>query len=158
MAVTKIRRISSWTLILVSVLSLAIMALFFFGGNEPPLNGEWKYPTYTGEVLFWAYFLLGICALSMLLFGITQFAFKLKTNFKSSIMVLIVITAFVLLHVFAYSIGDTTPVPGINEDSQKFNVPGWLKITEMWMYVMYTLIGLASIAMIWGAIKKAMSK
>ena len=158
MAVTRIRKISSWTLILVSLLSLAVLALFFLGGEEPPLNGEWKYPTYTGELLMWSYFLLGICALGMLFFGLTQFAGKLKTNTKSSLTALAVIVGFLLLHVVAYTFGDTTPINGINEDSQKFNEPGWLKIVQMWLYVMYILIVLAAVAMVWGAIKKAISK
>ena len=158
MAVTKIRRISSWTLILVSILGLAVMALFYFGGEEPPLNGEWKYPTYTGEVLIWSYFLLGICALSMLFFGLAQFALKFKTNAKSSLMGLGVIIGFILLLFITYSIGDATPLAGINADSQVFNVEGWLKITDMWIYTMYILIGLAIIAIVWGAVKKAISK
>jgi len=158
MAVTKIRRLSSWTLILTCILSAAVLALFYLGGDEPKLNGEWWYPTYTGELLMWNYLLLGICAVSMLFFGLAQFALKFKTNAKASLAVIGVLVAFVLLLVVAYSMGDTTPLPNINEDSQKFNVPGWLKITDMWLYAMYTLISLSAVAMIWGAVKKAISK
>ena len=158
MAVTKIRRISSWTLILTCVLSAAVLLLFFFGGDEPKLNGEWWYPSHTDELLYWGYFLLGLCAFIMLVFGISQFAFKFKTNAKSSLMTLVVVAAFGLLLFITYQMGDTTPLPGINEDSQTFNVPVWLKTVQMWIYSMYILIGLAAIAMVWGAIKKAISK
>jgi hypothetical protein len=157
MAVTKIRRISSWTLIATFVLSLAVFALFYFGGLDAPI-GEWKNPTYTSELLMWSYLLLGICSVSMILFGLTQFALKFKTNAKSSIMGLGVIIGFVLLLFITYSIGDVTPLPNINSDSQKFNVDSWLKITDMWIYTMYILIGLAAVAMVWGAVKKAISK
>ena len=158
MAVTKIRKISSWTLILTCVLSAAVLLLFFFGGDEPPLNGEWWYPTYTGELLTWGYLLLGLCAFCMLLFGFSQFALKFKENAKSSLMVLGVVATFVLLLFITYSMGDTTPLPNINSDSQKFNIPGWLKVTDMWIYSMYILIVLAAIAMVWGAVKKAISR
>jgi len=158
MAVTKIRRISSWTLIITCILSAAVLLLFYFGGDQPKLNGEWWYPTYTDELLFWNYLLLGSCAIIMLVFGFAQFVYNFKTNAKSSLMVLGVLTAFVLLHVVAYSLGDTTPLPNINGDSQIYNVPFWLKVTEMWMYVIYTLIGLAAVAMIWGTIKKSLNK
>ena len=160
MAVSKIRKISSWTLIIVTLLSLSVLALFFFGGLDDPLgkDGEWKNPTYTGEMLIWAYFLLGACALSMLLFGIIQFALKFKTDTKASLMALGVVAAFVVLLVIAYTMGDGTPLPGINEDSKDFNVESWLKITDMWLYSMYTLLGLAGAAMVWGAVKKAINK
>ena len=158
MAITKIRKISSWTFILTTIIGLAVLALFFLGGNEPPLNGKWKFPTYTGELLIWAYLLLGTCALGMLTFGIVQFALKFKTNTKASLMALGVILGLALLHIIFYSIGDTTPFSGINRESQKFNVDSWLKITDMWLYVMYTLIGLSIAAMVWGAIKKALNK
>ena len=160
MAITQIRRISSWTLIATCILSLVVLALFFFGGYDSPLgvDGEWKNPTYTGELLMWGYLLLGICAFSMVMFGIFQFANKFRTDAKSSLMTLGVIAGFAMLLVIAYSIGETTPLPNINEDSQKFNIASWLKITDMWIYTMYTLIGLAVSAMVWGAVKKAISK
>ena len=160
MAVTKIRKISSWALIATCILSIAILALFYLGGYDAPMgvDGEWKNPTYTGELLIWGYILLGLCASIMIFFGVAQFALKFKTNAKSSLMGLGVILGFVVLLVIAYSIGDVTPLPNINADSQKFNIASWLKITDMWIYTMFTLIVLAIIAMVWGAVKKAMSK
>ena len=158
MAVTKIRRISSWALIITCILSAAVLLLFFLGGDQPKLNGEWWYPTHTDELLYWGYFLLGICAIGMILFGVSQFANKFKADPKSSLMTIGVVAAFALLLFITYSIGDTTPLPNINEDSQPFNVPVWLKVVQMWIYSMYILIGLAAIAMIWGAIKKVISK
>ena len=160
MAVTKIRKISSWALIATAILSIAILALFYLGGYDAPMgvDGEWKNPTYTGELLLWGYFLLGLCALSMLFFGLAQFAFKFKTNPKASLMGLGVIVGFIILLVVAYTIGDPTPLPNINADSQDFNVASWLKITDMWIYTMYILIVMAIVAMVWGAVKKAMNK
>ena len=159
MAVTKIKKISSWTLIATCVLSLAVFALFYFGGLDAPMGAdEWKNPTYTSELLMWSYFLLGICSISMLLFGLVQFALKFKTNAKSSIMGIGVIIGFALLLFITYSFGDTEALPNINPDSQKYNVKSWLKITDMWIYSMYILISMSVIAMIWGAVKKAISK
>ncbi|MDR2679705.1 MAG: hypothetical protein LBC47_02715 [Tannerella sp.] len=157
MAVTKIRKISSWTLLIVTVISIALFGLFFFGGVGEPL-GEFKNPTYTGEVLIWSYFLLAICALSMILFGVTQFFNKFKTNPKGAISSLIVFVGFAVLLIIAYSIGDVTPLPGINADSQKFNVDNWLKITDMWLYAMYALLALSVLAMIWSSAKKIINK
>jgi hypothetical protein len=159
MAVTRIRKISSWTLLAVAAISIAVLALFYFGGVDEPVGvDQFKNPTYTGELLYWSYFLLGICALSMILFGITQFANKFKTNFKATLMALVVFVGFAALLIIAYYMGDATPLPGINADSQKFNVESWLKITDMWLYAMYALLGLAIVAMLWSSVQKIINK
>lgn len=158
MAVTKIRKISSWTMLIVIAISIAVFALFYLGGVGEPLNGEWKNPTYTGELLYWAYFLLGISAVSMFLFGVMQFANNFKSNPKGGIMALGVIVGFIVLLFIAYTMGDATPLDGINADSQKFNVERWLKVTDMWLYAMYILLGLAVVAILWGSVKKIMNK
>lgn len=159
MAVTKIRKISSWTLLTVTFISLVVFALFYFGGEDEPIGvDQFKNPTYTGAMLIWAYILLALCAVGMLLFGITQFFNKFKTNPKGAIMTLAVFVGFAVLMIIAYAIGDATPLPGINADSQKFNVTGWLKVTDMWIYAMYMLLALAIIAILWGSVKKIMKK
>ncbi|MDR0743074.1 MAG: hypothetical protein LBF05_01780 [Tannerella sp.] len=157
MAVRKIRKISSWTLLIVAIISIAVFALFYLGGDGDPI-GERRNPVYTGELLYWGYILLGICALSMILFGITQFANKFKINPQSALMALGVLVGFVILLIVAYSIGDATPLLGINADSQQYNVESWLKITDMWLYAMYILLGLAVVAILWGSVKKIMNK
>ena len=157
MAVSGIRKISSWTLLAVCLLSLVVLGLFYFGGELPPLNKQ-KYPMFTNELLLWMYLLLALCTVSMLIFGITQFANNFKTNAKSALMTLGVLVGFALLLIISYSIGDATPLAGINKQAQTFNVESWLKITDMWLYGMYVLLGLSICAIAWGSVRKAMSK
>jgi multisubunit Na+/H+ antiporter MnhB subunit len=157
MAVTKIRKISSWTLLIVAIISVVLFALFFFGGTDDPI-GEWKNPSYTDEVLIWSYVLLGVCAISMILFGITQFFNKFKTNPKGAITSLSVLAGFVVLLIIAYTIGDGTPLSGINVDSQKYNTDSWLKITDMWLCAIYILSLLSVVAIFWGSVKKITNK
>jgi len=157
MAVTKIRKISSWILIVVAAISVALFGLFYFGGVGAPL-GEFKNPIYTGHVLIWSYILLGICAVSMLLFGLFQFGSKFKSSPKNALTSLAVFVVFAILLVIAYSVGSGEKLVGLNADSQTYNIPFWLKITDMWLYAMYILLGLAIVAMIWGSIKKILSK
>ncbi|MDR1221536.1 MAG: hypothetical protein LBL07_01480 [Tannerella sp.] len=159
MAVTKIRKISSWTLLVITIISLTIFALFFFGGVGEPLGvDQFKNPNYTGAMLIWSYILLVLCAVSMLLFGITQFFNKFMTNPKGAIVSLVIFLGFAILLVIAYAAGDATPLGGINDDSQKFNVEVWLKITDMWLYAMYILLVLAVFAIIWGSVKTILKK
>ena len=54
MAVTKIRKVSSSTLLALSVISVIIFAVFFFGGAEVDAKGNKDY-AYTGLLLFWTY-------------------------------------------------------------------------------------------------------
>ena len=159
MAVTRIRKISSWTMLAITCISLAIFALFFFGGDGEPWKGEYKNPIYTNQLLYLAYFLFAICAIGMLLFGIFQFGSSFKSNPKAALAGLGVLVAFAVLLIIAYSLGDGALLTShINPDSQKFNVPFWLKVTDMWLYSMYILLVLCIVAMGWGSVKKIISK
>jgi len=160
MAVTKIRKISRWTLYVVTFINLALLALFFFGGVGEPYGIEaFKNPTYTGELLIWCYILLVICVIGMLLFGITQFGGKFKTNPKTALVTLGIFAGFALILIVAYTLGDGTLLTiRMNEESQKYNTVFWLKVTDMWLYAMYILSVLAILAMIWGSIRKIISK
>ena len=159
MAVTGIRKISRWTLYAVAFISIAVLALFAFGGvGEPYGPNAATNPIYTGELLIWCYVLLAVCAIGMLLFGITQFATKFISNPKGSIVTLLVLVAFAILFIITYALGDTTPFPGINEESQQFNTDFWLKVTDMWLYTMYIMAILAIAAIIWGSAKKIFGK
>jgi hypothetical protein len=159
MAVTQIRKISSWTLLAITLISIALFALFYFGGEDAPVGvDQFKNPTYTGEVLIWSYILLSICAFSMVLFGIMQFFNKFKTNPKGALAALAVFIGFAALLIIAYITGDGTPLSSINADSQKFNVGMWLKVTDMWLHAMYIFLILCIFAMIWGSVKTIMNK
>ena len=50
MAVTKIRKMSSWTLLIVSLISIVVLGMFFFGGITNP-GEEMKEYVYTGLLL-----------------------------------------------------------------------------------------------------------
>lgn len=159
MAVTRIRKISSWTLLAVIIISVAVFGLFYLGGNDTPVGiDQFKNPHHTGTLLYWMYTLFAIAAVSLLIFGILQFANSFRDKPKSAMLSLGVLVAFAVLLVISYAIGDATPLPNINIDSQKYNVESWLKITDMWLYAIYVLSALAVFAIIWGAIKKLMNK
>ena len=158
MAVGKIRKISSWTMLITMIISAVVFGLFYFGGLDEPLNGKWKNPSYTEELLFWLYIMLGICIASMLILGVMQFASKFKKNAKASLVSLAVFAGFALLLIIGYSLGDATPLSGINTSSQKYNVESWLRITDMWIYTIYIMLILATLLIIVGSIKKSLDK
>lgn len=158
MAVTKIRKISSWTLMACTIVSLVVLGMFFFGGDDEPLKDELWTPHYTGLFLYWMYILFAISAAAAVLFGIWQFISNFKDNPKGGIMGLVVLVLFGGLLLITYAIGDTTPLNIMNTEAQAYNIPVWLKVTDMWLYSTYTLIALVIIAIFAGSIKKVLNK
>ena len=153
MAVTKIRKMSSWTLLIVSLISLVVLGMFFGGGIVNPGEEMIEY-VYTGLLLNWTSALFFITIISMVLFAIWQFITLLKVNPKSAVTSLIVVVAFVAMMFITYSIGDATPLNGLNADSQEFNTAGWLKITDMWIMSTVVLLVLIIACVVWGSVKR----
>ena len=145
MAVTKIRKLSSWMLTGVIIVSVIVLAMFYLGGVVDPA-AENKEPVNTSLLL------------CLVLFGIMQFFSTLKTKPKAALGSLVVLIAFVVLLGVTYAMGDATPLPGINVDSAQFNTAGWLKVSDMWIYSTYVLLGLSVLAMIAGSLKKVLNK
>lgn len=158
MAVTKIRKISSWVLILCSIITLIVLGLFFFGGDNEPYKGEMWNPIYVDLLLYWQYILLGATALAAVLLGLWQFASSFKNNPKGGVMGLVVILLFFALLFLTYTFGSSTPVNVLNSEAQAFNTPFWLKITDMWLYSTYILTALVILAIIAGSVKRIISK
>ena len=154
MAVTKIRKMSSWTLLVVSLISIVVLGMFFGGGITNP-GEEMKEYVYTGLLLNWTTGLFFVTIGCMGLFAIWQFVNLLKVNPKSAVAALGVVVAFVAMLFITYSIGDGTPLQGLIADSQKYNTVGWLKITDMWINSSIVLMVLIIIAVVAGSVKKS---
>jgi len=93
-----------------------------------------------------------------MLFAVWQFLTLLKTNAKSAIMSLVVLVCFVAVLFITYTMGDATPLTGLNADSQVYNTPGWLKITDMWIMSTIVLLVLIVACVVWGSVKRIMGK
>ena len=157
MAVTKIRKVSSWTLLISSIISVVALIMFYTGGVVDPA-AEMKEPVYTGLLLNWTYVLFGLTIASTIVLAAWQFLGSLKNDAKSALMSLLVLVLFVALLGITYTLGDATPLTGWNADSQAYNTTGWLKITDMWIYSTYALIALIILAVVWGTIRRILSR
>ena len=159
MAVTKIRKISSWILLALMAISIGVLALFFMGGVTPESNIDWKEYNYTDQLLYWMYAMVGLSVIALLAFGLLQFGMSLKTNPKAALASLSVIVVFAALLGITYSIGDPTPIPSItNVDLIKYNVPMWLKVSDMWIYSMYILLILCVVSLFATQLRKVFTK
>ena len=157
MAVTKIRKVSSWTLLISSIISVVALIMFYTGDVVDPA-AEMKEPVYTGLLLNWTYVLFGLTIASTIVLAAWQFLGSLKNDAKSALMSLLVLVLFVALLGITYTLGDATPLTGLNADSQAYNTTGWLKITDMWIYSTYALIALIILAVVWGTIRRILSR
>lgn len=157
MAVTKIRKISSWTLLITSIITVVVLGIFYFGGVVDPTSDP-KEPIYTDLLLYWGYIIFALATICTLGFALLQFASSLKEDPKGAIVGVGAIVSFFVLLVITYSIGNDTPLSLINDDSAKFNTSGWLKITDMWLYSTYVLIGLIILAVIAGSVRRIMNR
>lgn len=160
MAVTQIRKVSSYTLLCSMLISVAVICLFFFGGSEViTKNGtEYKDYNYTETLLYWSYILFGATLLATLGFALKGFFARLSTDPKGALSAVSGVVAFVALLGVTYAIGDATPLEGLNADAQKFNTEGWLKVTDMFLYSSYALLCLCVVAAGFGAIKSMLKK
>ena len=157
MAVTKIRKMSSWTLLIVSLISIVVLGMFYAGGIVDPA-AEMKEPIYTGLLINWTSVLFFITIISTIIFALWQFVTLLKTNAKSAITSLIVVVVFAAILFITYSMGDATPLKGLNADSQTYNIPLWLKVTDMWIQSTVVLMVLIIAAVVWGSVKRMLNK
>ncbi|WP_075556123.1 hypothetical protein [Parabacteroides timonensis] len=157
MAVTKIRKISSWTLLLTSIISIVVLGMFYAGGVVDP-SVEMKEPIYTGLLLNWTSVLFFITIVSTVIFAIWQFTSLLKTSPKSALASLVVVVCFAAMLFITYSMGDATPLKGLNADSQAYNIPLWLKVTDMWIYSTVILMVLIIIAVAAGSVKRMLNR
>ena len=84
MAITKIRKMSSWMLTGVIVISVIVFAMFYFGGVVDPA-AENKEPVNTSLLLYWCYTLFGVTLICLIRFGIMHFFSSLKTKPKAAL-------------------------------------------------------------------------
>lgn len=157
MAVTKIRKLSSWTVLIISLITVVVVGIFFGGGVVDPA-AEVKDYVYTELLLNWTYLVFFLTFIALVVLGVWQYASVLKTNPKSAVMSLVVLVLFALLLIITYSIGDGTPLTTLNADSQTYNTSFWLKCTDMWIQSTIVLFLLIIAAIAWGTIKRIMSK
>ena len=150
MAVTKIHRTSKMTLIIGVIISLAVMALFYLGGQVPAqekIVADMSQPKFTDIVLYWAYTLLVITIAVLVIFALVSFLKQLKNAPKKAMSGLLAILALVALLVVAFIAGDGSllNIPGYDGAD---NQPKTLKITDMWLFSSYVMLVLTFLAII----------
>jgi len=133
----KIPRISLYVMASITIL---IAVLYFAGGsNEISINNNsYDQPVYTNLLLIWTYILFGLSVGLTLAFVIAKFVLNTIESPKSAIKPLCILVGGILLFVITYSLGNGTPLKLVGYDGP-YNVYSWLKVTDMFLYVIYVL-------------------
>lgn len=158
MAVTKIRKISSTSLLVLAILTVIVVGLFFFGGYVDPAAPQPE-PVHTNTLFYLMYFALGVTLLTMLYFAVVGIAGSLADpkRRKGALGGLLAVVAIVALLVITYAVGGTDRL-ALSVDFQKYNTDGYLKFADMWLYSIYVVLGLNLIALIAFAIRGSIKK
>jgi len=154
MAITKIKRISTAVFLITVFISLVVMGIFIFGGQateEQMLRGASLYglsqPRFLDLLIYWAYALLAITIVTLLIFAIRGFIIGLRDNPKKAIggFVALVLLGVMLLIMHALGSGAILDIPGYDGNH---NVPFWLRISDMWIFSIYVMIAINILAII----------
>jgi ABC-type Fe3+ transport system permease subunit len=150
-------KISYYVLYVMFAALLIVLALFYAGGEmTTPIVASMSNPKYTDALLFLIYGLFGLAILVTLVGFIFQFVSSLKDNPVATLKSLTGIILLAILLIVTYSIGSGEPLVITGYEGTE-NVPFWLKISDMFLYTLYTLIIICCVAMLFGGIKKRLS-
>ena len=135
----KIQKISGTVLYVILAITLVILGMFFFGGVVDP-TVEMIEPVYTEPLIYWMYILLGITIFVTVLAAIFQFIANFMDTPKEAIKSLIGLIAIVAVLIISWSMGSGEPLVLQGYDGSE-NVPFWLKLTDMFLYTIYFMMG-----------------
>ena len=137
-------RMSYYALYVCFALILVVLGMFYFVGYNNPV-GEYNEPAHTETLIYLMYAMFGICVAVTLVGAIAQFGAALKDNPMSAVKSLLGIVLLVVVLVVSYGMGsDATIMTGDGPYTDTF----WLKITDMLIYSIYFLFGVAAIGTI----------
>ncbi len=150
MAVTKIHRASKTALIIGVIISIAVMALFYLGGQVPAqekIAADMSQPKFTDIVLYWSYVLLVITIAALIIFAIMAFLKQMKESPKKALGGFLVLVGLAAMFVITFILGDGTllNIPGYDGPD---NQPNTLKITDMWLFSSYIMLILTFLAIL----------
>ena len=156
MSVTKIRKTSSWTLLAITLISLVVLGIYYFGGVVDPA-AEMVEPIYTGLLLNWTYAVFAATIIALVFFALWDIAALVQHDPKAAVMPLGVLAASAAILIIAYSMGYGTPLNLLGYEGTH-NTEFWLKLTDMWLYTTYILMGLIFVSLIYFSIRKVLSR
>ena len=136
-------KVSYYIFYVLIALILVVLGLFFMVGYNNPM-GEYNAPEHTETLMFLMYAMLAVCVLVTVLGGLAQFATSLKDDPKGAVKSLVALALFAAVLIGAYVMGSEEPLT--MADGSQFTDVTMLKLSDMMIYAIYLLLGVAGIA------------
>lgn len=147
-----IGNISKFTILVLGIISVILVALIYFGGNAESLvvgEDSLTVPKFTDTLIYWCYILIALTICITLGFSLFGFVKKLIESPKDGVKSLAVIAVFVVLFIVAWMIGSPEKISIIGYEGND-NFGFWAQFTDMIIYATYALF-IAIIGTIAGA-------
>ena len=154
----KIQKVSGWSLIGMFIAIIAVLVLFFFGGDAQGdalltnVDPEMWQPANTDAMLFLNYALFAIAVIAAAI----SFVHFLVCNPKASMGSLYVLAGSVIVLLVTWFMGSSEKVEILGYEGTD-NVGVWAQITDMFIFSLYFLLTLAVVCMLLGGVKKKLS-
>lgn len=136
-------KVSYYLFYVLIALILVVLGMFFGVGYENPM-GEYNAPEHTETLIFLMYALFAVCVLVTILGGLAQFVTSLKDDPKGAMKSLLALALFAAVLVGAYVMGSDEPL--VMADGTEFTDATMLKLSDMMIYAIYLLLGVAGVA------------
>lgn len=146
-------KVSFYVLYALFAIILVVLGLFYFVGYNNPV-GNLNAPQHTDTLIYLMYALLIAIVLITIAAGLAQFITALKDSPKRALKSLLGLVVLVAVIAISYAIGSEEPVTA---NGMPYTDTFWLKITDMFIYSIYILLGasvLATVVNMLGIFKK----
>ena len=149
----RIQKVSGTVLYVMLAITLVILGMFFFGGEtrlDQRLVSDtaMEEPARTDALIYWMYILFGIAVIITIAAAIYQFVTGFIDSPMTAIKSLLGLILIIVVLVISWAMGSDQPLVMPGYDGAE-NVPFWLKLTDMFLYTIYIMMG-AMILLIFG--------
>ena len=149
----RIQKVSGTVLYVMLAITLVILGMCFFGGETPldqrlVADTAMEEPAQTDALIYWMYILFGIAVIITIAAAIYQFVTGFIDSPMTAIKSLLGLILIIVVLVISWAMGSDQPLVMPGYDGAE-NVPFWLKLTDMFLYTIYIMMG-AMILLIFG--------
>lgn len=154
----RIQNVSGTALLVMLLLSVVVVAMFFLGGETPMeqrlvADTSLSEPAQTDLLIYWMYILFGVTVAVTLVAALYQLVTGFIDSPKTTLKSLLGVVLLVVIMIVSWAIGSGEPLvmPGYEGTE---NVPFWLKLTDMFLYSIYILMGITVLLIVGFGITK----
>lgn len=136
-------KISYYVLYALFAIIAIVLGLFYGVGYDTTNAAGLTEPQYTDALLYLKYIMVAVTIALAVLAGLAQFVASLKDNPKGAVKTVLALAAVIAVVAISYGMGSTEP---ILVNGEPYTDTMWLKVTDMFIYSMYILGVITTIA------------